>query len=276
MSGGSSQQQTTEANPWSEAAPYLKDVLGQAADVNREGGDFTREYQGLSDGQLGAIDAARKFYAPQGGYSNYLDTMRGTAMAMSDTNVANNPMVQAQMEANARNVQNNLLQNVLPGVTSGAVASGNRGSSRQGVAEGVAAGQAVGQLSDANTAVLNNAYSQALGDRRAAQQMLGQVADAEGNALNQVVNWENILQADEEARAETDWYNRNQAAYDRLGAYANLLYPAAGFGGMTTGTTTGNPARSPMGGALAGAGAGATFGPWGAAIGAGLGALSQA
>lgn len=71
-------------------------------------------------------------------------------------------------------------------------------------------------------------------------------------------------------KAQFDFYQ--QAPWQALGQYGNIIQGMPGG----YGTTTGTPARgSRLQGAAGGAAAGSTFGPWGTAIGAGLGYLAS-
>lgn len=188
-----------------------------------------------------------------------------------------------------------------------ATASGNVGSSRAGVAQGTLAAGEQQALAQGSAAIENSA-------RQAAQQqatgILGQNVNTRTSASGALANvgmgqvqqgtqaaglYQQGLQnqytaatagqTQAQAKAENDYYNAygaQNAGWDNLARYQQMVSQLGGMGGTQTGTASGGatgPSRgqSMLGGAASGAAIGTTIMPgWGTAIGAGVGAIAGA
>lgn len=184
--------QKTTSSPWGPQQQYLKEGFKGAQDLYRQGpsqyypgqtfagpnqqlqdymGGMGNYYQqGLDVGgrqmqqgqQLqGGLNQAQQFYSDAaGGYFNpYASAKYNEVLAGS---VADNPVLQAQIEQGQQDINRNMQENILPSIASGSVATGNTGSTRRGVAEGVAMRGAMEQGSDLATNLQANAYNQAI------------------------------------------------------------------------------------------------------------------
>jgi hypothetical protein len=122
--------------------------------------------------------AAGSYNQASGQMQPTLDTSQSNYNFLSGAaDVANNPYVQGQLQANANQVNRNLNEQMLPQLQKGAQSVNAMGNNRLGLAQGQAIEGASRQLADVNASTMLNAYGQGLG---AQQNALGQT----GNMLN--------------------------------------------------------------------------------------------
>lgn len=156
--------------------PNMQQYFGGMGGYSQGGVGAGQDVMGYGQQMAGGIPQAQQFYSQaMGDYFNpyasaefqqafdvqnpyqsqqYQDIISGS--------VANNPVLQSQIEMGQQDINRNMQENILPSIASGAVATGNTGSTRRGVAEGVAMRGAMEQGSDLATMMQTNAYNQAL------------------------------------------------------------------------------------------------------------------
>jgi hypothetical protein len=131
---------------------------------------------GAGAGQMGQAGGA--YNQAAGGMQPTLNTSQSNYNYLSGAaDVANNPYVQGQLQANADQVNRNLNEQMLPQLQTGAQSVNAMGNDRLGLAQGQAIEGASRQLADVNASTMLSAYGQGLG---AQQTALGQT----GNMLN--------------------------------------------------------------------------------------------
>jgi hypothetical protein len=149
--------------------------------------------------------------------------------------VANNPYVQGQIQANERSVMDTLQNKALPMLQQNAVGVNALGSDRLGLAQGKAIGDASQALSNQNASTMLQAYGQGLGAQSGAMQGLGGMLQGQlqpGMALGQA----GMTVEDYQSRALQDAMQRfayqYQEPWQRMQNVGNVL-------GMTQNTGVG-------------------------------------
>jgi len=282
---------STENTPWGPQGEQLKYAFGQARNLYEQGpheyynfntvagvNPAMRSYMsGMGDYTQTGLDTASMMRNQGANLSTGMDTSMGfynDAIAnysnpyasveynkiMADS-VANNPVLQSQIEQGQQDINRNLQENILPSIARSAVATGNVGSTRRGVAEGIAMRGAMEQGSDLATNLQANAYNQAINqaDRWAGGEQYGQnyamsaadrmmaggqygsgmTQDAYGlgsqaymDLLNAGVYERGLEQ--EQIAADMDRFDFNQNAdYDALARYMNII-GGSSWGGTQT------------------------------------------
>lgn len=229
--------------------------------------------QNQTGGQQGALDAAHT----QTALANAGAGASASWLNPNTLDVSNSPIVQNNIAAATRPINEQLMQVALPGIRDAATSTGNFGSSRQGIAEGVAIGKAANATKDATTGVVNNAYNQAV---EAQLKTLGLLPSTVGTLPQGALTTSAVgdtQQALDQARLSEVVGNfnfDNNANYLKSKDIMSLL---TGLPGGTTTSTASTPQKNPLtsalGGAASGASLGSFLGPAGSGIGAGLGAL---
>jgi hypothetical protein len=261
----STQTQGTNSQAQSTWAPHsqLTDAYGNLiSNVNALSGTAAQYYPG--QGYVGPSDYTQQGVANMGNIYN--QAMGNYGMLSNAADVANNPYVQGQLQANERSVMNTLTNQALPQLQSGAQQVNALGSSRLGLAQGQALGDASEALANSNASTMLNAYGQGLG---AQQNALGQTGSMLTNALAQGQTVEGYQQkALEDAMARWEWqYNepwqRAQNTSSILSSLSGLgtNYSTSGGTSATDATTTSDSdtASSILGGAATGASLGYKF-----------------
>lgn len=274
MSGGGSS--STTASPWGGAEPYLTKLLQDASELYGQGADYTKEYVGLTDPQRDALEQMRGFYGEGGQFGNYYSQMQNAVnqMMAAPESVYTDPTVQGMITSGQDLLNQQLTEEFLPTIRSGATSAGQYGSTRQGVAEGVAQGKTAEAGQRMASDIYGRAYNEALRQRQLGTSLMPMLEKMGTAGQTMTMNIEDILRQDQQGALDQAYWNRLQAPWAGMEKYAQLLYPAAGFGGQQT-TTGGGPStlQGAAGGAMAGASVG---GPWGALAGGVLGGLSAA
>lgn len=188
-----------------------------------------------------------------------------------------------------------------------ATASGNIASSRAGVAQGTLAAGEQQALAQGSAAIENSArqaaQSQAmgilgqnvntqtgafgaLGNLGSGQMQMGaQSAGLYQQALSNQFTAAGVGQQQAQQKAENDYYNSygaQNAGWENLARYQNMMTQLGGMGGSQAGTATGGGGSKPnammgaLGGAASGAAIGSAFGPIGTGVGAVAGGLMGA
>ena len=215
---GKSQTQTSSSTsePWKPAQSNLKDILG---DINTwynnaqdtgyisPTGDLSSIYSqylsGLNNSAGGINDTTNSLLNQGiGGTGNVLSGYNNAAsgglnystgdIANAAGSLYNSDLVQKQIDAANRGIQQNLTEQQFTGIDRNAVGGGNLGSSRAGVAQAIAARDATQMMTDNANTITGNAYNQAISTAANTLQnnvgtQLSGLAGA-GNAANQLYN----------------------------------------------------------------------------------------
>ncbi len=286
MSGGGGKQTTnTVAQPWEGAQDYLHQLLGTGSALSKEGVDYSKEYVGMTPGQLDAIENIKRFYGQGGAYEQALGQGRSTLeqMLMAPETAPTSAPVQAMIQAGQQGLSTQLAEEIMPQIRSGASAAGQYGSTRQGVAEGVAIGKTQQAQADLATEVMGQAYQEGLKQRTIGMGMLPQMLQMEAQPAQAMASIEDMLRGEQQSEADVDYWNRVNAQWAPIERWANLLLPAAGLGGRRQTTTSGggtSTAGRLLGSGMTGLGAYSTLAGLGAGsmampIGVGAGLLSM-
>jgi hypothetical protein len=279
--GGSTKttsNETFDSGPSSFQRPYL-DQSFQGAQSAYDASKSTPYYQGstyagMSPEAKAALDAMRGFAtgtglttantlssigSSLGGYLGKSGDMldQYTKMAGEDATASNiaaaskyaaNPYLDAQIDANSRDVTRNLAEVELPGIDRAASAGGNINSSRAGIASGIAQRGAADRIADISATLRGNAYSQGLDraqqDRQSRLDAYGTAASAYGNlgttgldalskgaeagygAFDKINQAGALDQADRQGQADADfekWQGQDQRPWDILDRYNSIV-----------------------------------------------------
>lgn len=337
MGKKSSNKQTTTSDSsqksWLMDIPGLQDMANNLVSNSTNLPDYV--YEGLNETQMNALNQliSGRDQSTIQGQSDYLNdqSIKFSSAGLNQANDAantfnkyanmsnadynqmisdatNSGLVNTQKEISTRNIQKALDKNVNQ-LNQAASGTGNMGSSRAGVAQGVMTSEALTAIGDANAAIDQNAYQNAI---NSVNNQIGSSLSAAGqlssqglnfsqmgmSGLNSSMGWNNtindnvikdlnnmfnagsIFQTNSQNQANNAWQNqvKNDNPYlSQWQQIVNALGPAAGW--STTGTQT-STAKTSGGGSnwmsgltgLAGAGIGGYFGgSTGATAGAGIG-----
>ena len=189
--GGGSSKQTTTTNvnndPWSQAQPYLKDILSQADKLFDQNGGINQDFidkkisaltpemqsavKGLinNEGLKGNLDsaaaAAKSGNSAIGTANQNLTSLAGKKTTSADIvneakGLYDNDTVNSQINKLGTDVRDQLGKNLQIN-NQNATQTGNMGSSRAGVAQGVATGKAAQAIADGSAAIQNDARTKA-------------------------------------------------------------------------------------------------------------------
>lgn len=216
---GGSQTKTTKTEPWAPQGQALQFAFNEAQNLynskkgtpfyqgdlhagldplTQQGIDKTAGYVNGS-GQQGADAVTGASGNLIGANPQYLEAIKGLYGAASadptGANIdaagryANNPALQAQIDAVGADIRRNLGENIMPSIDRTATASGNINSSRAGIAEGIAARGAKEELAQTAAGMRYNAYNNGLGTAESARTsnlgFQGQAAGLYGSAVGQ-------------------------------------------------------------------------------------------
>jgi hypothetical protein len=294
--GGTSKQttnQTTNTGPSQFQLPYLQNAFNSAQGAyNASSGTpyYQGEtYAGMSDDAKAALSSLKNYatgtgLSTAGTLSSIGSNLAGYAGKAGDTldqylatanedptqatlsaagQYANNPYLDAQIDANARDVTRNLNESTLPSIDRQASGTGNINSSRAGVAEGIARRGAEDRVGDISAQLRGNAYSQGLSlaqqDRAQKLGALGNAASAYSGlagqgigalqagaqtgygAYNQIAQADAMDQADRQGQDTANfnqWQGQDQRPWDLLSRYYNIVGGNQwGQSGTSSGTT---------------------------------------
>lgn len=283
MSGGGGQQttQTQTSDPWSGAAPYLKDVLGQAQSQFNTGQGFgSVPFSPQTTSALGGITGLAGQGNPLGAAA------QNSALGIFGSGGLTQPQQQAagylQPYASGQNVTGGSpeFQRALDYQSGKTADDVNRTWSNAG--RYGSAGQTndlVSQVGGMRDSAMANEQAREQGLQMQANGMLGNIgAQGAGNlatfsGLAPSIYDQQFSPYGKLAGVGSAYDAQNQqnqqAPWNRLGAYAGLINGMGGQGG-TTSTSVPKPSamQGGLSGALTGGLAGAKFGPWGAGLGA--------
>lgn len=271
-------ESTTDTGPSKFQQPYLQTAFdGAQADYNASKGSswYTGNlHAGMTDQAKSDLAATRDYAMNTGlGTANQLagvgsslvgnfDKAGSTldsylALANGDATAANiaaagkyadNPYLDAQIDAVNRDVGRTLNEETLPGIDRQASGTGNINSSRAGVAAGIAQRGAADRMADNAATLRSQAYQNGLTlaqqDRSSQLSSLGTAASAYAslggqgvsalgtgaqigtNALSTINDANAIEQADRQGQADADyasWYGNDTRESDLLSRYYNII-----------------------------------------------------
>lgn len=313
--GSKKQTSSTTSAPWSEQQPYLKAGMADAAyQYGQQRGSpyYTGDMYANMDPRTSQALNGIFAYQPQGQTNSSTLTGAGTQLVgagsqgMVDaasrlsgfnpadptqqniTNAglyANNPAIDAAIDAASRDVTRNLTEVELPGINRNAVGTGNTNSTRAGIAEGIAlrgAGDRIGDIAanmrfDAFNNGLNlaeQARATNQGDYLNSQQQAGGLYNsATGQGIVGINNGQGLAydnfdaaaaagglyQQDQQGNLDeafAKWQGQDQRPWELLNKYQGAITGAGSYPSSTSSAGGG------LGGALQGA-----FGGGAAALG---------
>ena len=185
-SGSQTTTQKSSSEPWKPAQSNLKDILGDVSDWYNQAqktgyisptGDLSSIYsqylQGLNGVSSDATNTTNSLLgqgnsAAQSALSGYQNAANGGLgystgdIANAASSLYNNDLVQNQIDAANRQIDNTLNEQTFTGIDRNAVAGGNAGSSRAGVAQAIAARDAAQMKADNANTITGNAYNNAI------------------------------------------------------------------------------------------------------------------
>jgi hypothetical protein len=191
------------------------------------------------------------------------------------TNPETNPVLQNYMTAATDPLKQQLLTEIMPSISSGSVEAGAYGGSRQGIMEGAAIDNYLRQAGNIRATLAGQTYEAERKAQSLAPSLIQQGIQTQMMAPEVMGNVGQQLTAEDQAKLDAAYQEYQMQAtqpWYQVQQLANLIYPAAGFGGTSTGTAV-NP-TNPVGGAAGGAMAGYQMtggNPYGAAAGAIMG-----
>lgn len=297
---GSSQEttQSSSSEPWKPAQDSLKNIISEydnwynnAQDTGyiSPTGDLSSTYADYLSGLGNASTAS------QTGTNNLLTQANssGTSALNGYTNVANgglnystsdiannakalynNDLVDSQISAANRQIDNTLNENTLTGIDRNATSTGNMGSSRAGIAQAVASREAAQMKTDNANTITSNAYNNALstaantlqnnnnttlsgisGNASLSNNLAGQASQygtTTTNALSPLLQSSQLNQM-LTANTQADQIGSRDYTANLLSQYYTpALTSIAGLGGTSTGTQK-SPGTSMMSSILGGA-----------------------
>ena len=294
-------QQST-SQPWQPAQGNLKDILGDISNwydsaqqtgyisptgdlsdiysqylngLNSSSTDVNNQTNNLLNSGIGGTNSALSGYtnAANGGLNYSTGDIANAASSLY-----NNDLVQGQIDAANRGIQQNLTEQQFTGIDRNAVAGGNAGSSRAGVAQAIAARDATQMMTDNANTIRSNAYNNAIGTAantlqnnvgtqlsglagvgNSATALYNQGSTYANNSLSGLNGYLSSaqLQSMLQGQQQTDAIgNRDYLANLISQYYLPTTGTIAGLGGQTSGTSS-SPGSS-MFSSLLGAGAGAS------------------
>lgn len=283
---GDTQTIRTQPVAMAEVQPFLPGAYSGLADLYTDPSRFPQFFPGSTvPGQdprtLGALAMAGGVSGQQTGLSG--DVLRNLS-AINPANVANDPIIRAQVEASINPIQRRLQESILPGITSQAQMTGNVGGSRQGVAQGAAIRGFEEEAMNTSARIYADAYGRQLD--LSSRIALGLPSVQQGLAAPQTPLYQaGAVNEDYEQRVLNDAisrYNFEQTQpFDMQENYLNLLLGAPTGSSRTDPRDTSNDTQRPsalqagLGGAAAGFSAYPAGGWWSAGAGALAGILSR-
>lgn len=295
-------KQSSSSSPWEPAQDNLKDILGDISDWYGNAqdtgyisstGDLSSIYQQYLEGlnnASGSMNSTTNDLLNQGiggmqnALNNYNNVAGGSLNYSTDdivkgaNGLINNDLIQSQIDATNRGIQQNLTEQQFTGIDRAAAGSGNMGSSRAGVAQAIAARDASQMMADNEASIRSNAYNNALNQSQSvlnsniSNQLQGMAGagGAAGNLYNQGQQYSQgalsglngmltsaQLQQMIQGQQQTDAIGERDYIADLISQYYLPVSGAiGGMGGTSIGKTT-TPGSSPFQSAL---GAGAAIG----------------
>ena len=249
--GGGGSSETTTAEPWVGAQPYITKGFEEAAGIYDQ---FSPQFysgqtqSGFSPDQL-TSQAGVRDWATQGAPNVMNPALSayqyGTGTSVVD--VAKNPYVK-DMAAQAAKDAYGQLNPALAGIRGGAIQSGGYGGGRQGIAEGTAIGAAADAANKAAAGIYSQAYGQGLGHQAQTLGQTGGIINAGFQPYTQLGQSGAEQQAREQrliedAKAAHDF--QQNLPYNRLDQYSGAISGVGGLMGNAGSSTS--PGMSTLG-----------------------------
>jgi hypothetical protein len=246
MSKGGGGSETTVAEPWAGAQPYITKGYQEAAGIYDK---FSPQFyggqtqSGFSPDQLTA-QAGTRDWATKGAPNVMNPALSayqyGTGSQVLD--VANNPYVK-DMAAQAAKDAYGQLNPALAGIRGGAIQSGGYGGGRQGIAEGNALAGAADAANSAAAGIYSQAYGQGLGHQASTLGQTGGIINAGFSPYSQL-NQSGAEQQSREQRliedAKAQHEFQQNLPYNRLSQYTSSIGGTSGLlGGAGVSTAPG-------------------------------------
>ena len=251
MSKGGGGSETTTAEPWVGAQPYINKGFEEAAGIYDQYSPtfYSGQTQaGFSPDQLTA-QAGTRDWATNGAASVMNPALSAYQYGTSNQaiDVANNPYVQGMAQQAASDAYGQL-NPALAGIRQGAIQSGGYGGGRQGIAEGNALTGAADAANSAAANIYGQAYGQGLQHQQSTLGHTGSLIDAGFQPYEQLGSSGMEQQAREQrliedAKAQHDF--QQNLPYDRLNQYSGAISGASGLMGGAGSTTS--PGMSTLG-----------------------------
>jgi len=254
MSKGGGGSETTTAEPWAGAQPYITKGFQEASGIYDQ---FSPKFysgqtqSGFSPDQLTAQAGVRDF-ATKGAASIMNPALSAYQYGTSNQaiDVANNPYVQGMAQQAAKDAYGQL-NPALAGIRQGAIQSGGFGGGRQGIAEGNALSGAADAANSAAANIYGQAYGQGLQHQQSTLGQTGSIMDAGFQPYTQLGQAGQDQQAREQrliedAKAKHEF--EQNLPYNRLNQYTSALSGAGGLmGNAGTSTAPGTSRLGQMG-----------------------------
>lgn len=244
MGGGGSQTTVQKADPWAAAQPYLKQAMGQGADLFAQGGFAPEPYSGDRVAGFGDMSQISQGAAAYQASQNAPGVQQGNATLMSMMN----PQGQ---EARLDAVKQNALGSAIPAAVAQFAGSGMGNSTMAMDTVGRAATEAVSPYD-------YNAYQQEQGRALQAAGMAPQLEQASYipsqmlGAVGSMQDAQTQAEIDAQMQQYYEGQNRDVNALDR---YSQMLLGYGGQGGQQSSTQSSSPgAMGILGGGLQAAG----------------------
>lgn len=222
--GKGKQTSTTVSQPWAPAQPYLKGGLSELTSLYDAGG-MTTDYSGdWVANMTGGQDAALRNIIGTAGMSN--SALAGMAGGLSGLASGD------QTTGNWNTISQNVIQDLMPSINSTFAGSGMTGSTlhQQNLSKGLGQGLA--------TAYNDYAQQQVENQMGATSSIANLLAQIGGNAQT-ALGAEDKYQAQTQNELDSQYQNsilQQNADYEALSNYMNLISGVAGLGGTSTGT----------------------------------------
>lgn len=252
------QTSTQTQSPWGPQQPFLLSGFNRASDLVKT--PWNVGYDPLqTQGQEGLLN-----YSQGPAFTSAADQYGQGANFLTSTDLldpSSNPYLAQSAEAAIRPVTQALTEQWLPNVRSDAILNRGYGGDRQGIAEGIALRGAAQSAGDVSSRMFSDAYQRGL--------------STIGNNLGQIPQAFNFgslpyqTQQDIGGQRQEQRLFEQQAPWQQLQNYQNIV--GGQYGGTTTTTNPlyRNKGAGMLGGALGGAKLGSMISPgWGTAIGA--------
>ena len=243
MSKGGGGSETTTAEPWVGAQPYITKGFQEAAGIYDQYSPqfYSGQTQsGFSPDQLTAQAGVRD-WATQGAPNVMNPALSAYQYGTSNQaiDVANNPYVQGMAQQAAKDAYGQL-NPALFGIRQGAIQSGGYGGGRQGIAEGGALAGVADAANRAAAGIYGDAYSQGLSHQSQTLGQTGSIIDAGFQPYSQLGQSGAEQQAREQrliedAKAKHEF--EQKLPYNRLNQYSGALSGAGGLMGNAGSST---------------------------------------
>lgn len=258
MGGGGGDTQTQTSEPWGPTQDYVKQIMGAGQSLYDKGSTFfdSQTFAPLNQWQQQGLQQQQNY--GQGLMPYQIGHSQGAwGSALNAPDVANNPYIGGVADTMQDRLNRNLTENVMPGIQGNFNMAGQYGGEREDTMRLKAGRDTQMALSEGLSGLYGNAYGQGLeargnamaqsGNQIGLGMLPGQTSQGIGNQLNaEAQKYINESMARHTYAEDAPW--------DQLTRYQNVIYPAAGMGQTATGPNPyqTNTAANVMGGAMMG------------------------